>query len=129
MIQIQQTTSNEVFLTLTELSTLESPVYLFQFICDQSKEEFTFIAADESEYTDRYNKFTIIEKVNPDNLEGEVRLAIKGYYTYKVWEQVSTTNLDPPDTDPLEQGKVRVAGTSDTVYTHDYPTETTVYNP
>lgn len=116
-------------MTLTELSTLDGPVYLFLFICDQTKEEFTFIAQDESLYSDRYNEFTILETVNPDNLVGEVRLPVQGYYSYKVWEQESTTNLVPPDTDPIEVGKVRVTGDADTDYIHEYSPDNTVYNP
>lgn len=128
MIQIAQTTSNEVYLTLTELSTLENPVYLFQFICDQTQQGFTFIAEDTSAYTDRYNKFIIIEKVNPNNLLGEVRLAVEGYYSYKVWEQVSSTNLVAPTTTPLELGKVKVTGTAEVTYTHEYSPNNIVYN-
>ena len=104
-------------------------MYLFQFICDQTNEAFTFIAEDISAYTDRYNEFVIIEKTSPDNLQGEVRLAIEGQYSYKVWEQVSATNLVAPNTTPLETGMVVVSGTPDTTNTYTFNPTHKVYNP
>ncbi len=129
MIRIQKATSNEVFLTLTELSTLDSPVYLFLFINDQTGDEYTFIANDVSVYEDRYNKFVIVETDNPNNLDGEVYLPLAGFYSYQVFEQVSTTNLIPPNSEPVEKGKVIVVGAAETTYIHDNTSDNIVYNP
>jgi len=64
-------------------------------------------------------------------LEGEVKLELTGFYKYRIFEQLSTTNLDPTlsdNTTPIEIGKVKVIGESTVKYSHDYNPERTVYN-
>jgi hypothetical protein len=132
MIQLTKNQSNTAYFTLSELTTLEGPYFLFKFTCDQSKVSQYFIAEDESLYPDRYNKFTITETSTPDPLQGEVTLSVAGYYSYEVYEQASSTNLDPEEADnttPIEVGKVKVIGSADTVYVHNYPDTNIVYNP
>ena len=74
MIQITQGQANIVVLTLKEKTTLTNPKYLFVFKNDQSNVDSKFIAADTSSYADRYNRFTVTEKTNPNNLTGEVKI-------------------------------------------------------
>ena len=110
-------------LTLTEKSTLTNPDYLFVFQSDETRDLYKFIAADTSTYTDRYNLFAIVEtSTNPDPLDGEVELPLVGFYTYTIYEQNSTTNLDPDlATGVVEVGKVQVieAASSDSVLTNN----------
>ena len=109
MLTLTQGNSNELKLSLSETQTLSSPVFLFEFISDQTLGKYTCIAADSSAYPQRYNQFTIVEKSSPDPLLGEIELEATGYYTYNVYEQTSTTNLDPASaTTLLETGKARV---------------------
>ena len=128
MIKITKGQANTVVLTLTEKSTLTSPDYLFVFTNDQTEVEYCFIAADTSLYPERYNKFTITEtSTNPDTLDGEVELPILKFYKYTIYEQNSSTNLDPDlATGVVEVGKVEVfdTATADSTYT---PTSTTNY--
>jgi hypothetical protein len=129
MILITKSASNEVILTLTEKVSLENPTFLFEFKDDMTREKFYFIASDTSDQTERYNKFTVIEKVNPVALDGEVSLIRTGFYTYTVREQESETNLDPEESGEIvEVGKVKVISVEPTVYKHSIDTTTKVYN-
>ena len=113
MIRITQGQANSITVTASEKTTLESPVYLFAFTHDQTKTETSCIAADVSEYPERYNRFTITEKSGPNRLAGEIRLENTGDYTYRVYEQSSSTNLDTANATALvETGKCKVEGTA-----------------
>lgn len=122
MIQITKNATNNIALTLTEKSTLTSPDYLFVFQSDETRDSYEFIAADTSSYTDRYNLFAIVEtSTNPDPLSGEIELPLVGFYTYTIYEQNSSTNLDPANaTGVVEVGKVQVVDTpsSDSEYSN-----------
>lgn len=95
MILLHPTITNKVALTLSEATTLASPIYLFELINNQTFEKFYFIADDISPFTYRYNLFEIVVKTNPNPLNGEVNLTIGEEYKYNIYEQLSTTNLDP----------------------------------
>ena len=132
MIQINKASVNTVVLTLTELVTLAVPKFLFEFKNDQDNSLKYFIAADVSSYTDRFNKFLIEESTTEAPLTGKIELELTGFYSYRVFEQLSSSNLDPTlcdNTTPLETGKVLVIGTSATEYEHTYNPTIVVYNP
>jgi hypothetical protein len=105
-------------MTLTEKSTLTAPYFLFNFVSDVTKQSVNFIAQDLSSYTDRYNQFLITETSGTtDYTSGTIELSPTGTWTYKVYEQTSSTNLNPLLADnqtPLEIGIVKVAGTQTT---------------
>lgn len=131
MIKIIRGQANVVVITLKEKTTLTNPKYLFVFKNDQTNVEAKFIAADTSTYPDRYNKFTITEKTSsPNPLIGEVTLSLDGFYTYTIYEQTSSTNLNPANaTGVVETGKVQVFTTI--VADHTYSPDsniTYVYN-
>ena len=131
MIKITRGQANVVVITLKEKTTLANPKYLFVFKNDQTNVEAKFIAADTSTYPDRYNKFTITEKTtSPNPLTGEVTLSLDGFYTYTIYEQTSSTNLNPANaTGVVETGKVQVfqAAVTDHTYSPD-SNITYVYN-
>ena len=110
MIVLTQGTSNTIRLSLAEMSTLNSPTYLFEFISDVTGGSYTCIAADTSSYPARYNEFVITETdTSPDFSSGEITLALAGLYTFKVYEQTSPSNLQPALADnELDAGKCRV---------------------
>jgi hypothetical protein len=100
---------NNVALTLSESTTISSPYYLFQFINDTSLEEVCFIAADVSNFKERYNLFVIqlVAKNAINLLNGQIYLSDNGYWSYNVYEQASATNLNVEDSGALvENGKV-----------------------
>jgi len=113
MILLNRGSANTVNISLSDLSTIENPVYLFEFISGQKNVSYTFLAADISLFPERYNRFLITETTSPDNLNGEVELDHLGLYDYSVYEQTSTTNLDVNlATKLLQSGKMRLEATS-----------------
>ncbi len=109
MLIFRKDSVNIIRTSLAELSTLASPTYLIEMISDQSLISTTCIAADTSAYPSRYNEFTITETATPNNLNAEILLEPVGYFTYNIYEQISTTNLSPSDAGVilLESGKSR----------------------
>jgi len=85
--------------------------YLVLFQSMASKEDYYFIGnvdTDNARYT------TLEVYTNEDSrTSGKVLLTESGLYTYKVWGQNSSTNLNPTDDAVvalLEQGTLNVAG-------------------
>lgn len=109
-----------MILTLSEKTTVSNATYLFEFKDNQSKVLIYFIAIDISSFKDRFNKFLIAEKTNPNNLIGEVELINDGQYAYAIREQASTTNLDPLLSGAIvETGKVQVKTDSQIIPTYE----------
>ena len=105
--EITKGNSNTIRVSLAELQTLASPTFLLEFINDSSQSSVTCISADVSAFPKRYNEFVVVEKASPVALSGEVELNPVGFYTYNVYEQTSTTNLEPS----LATGKIRIGWT------------------
>ena len=93
-ILINQNTTNSLTFTLTEKSTLSSPIYLFQFRNVTEKVSYYCIMSDISLYKERYNEFLFTEGTDLP-LIGELKLGAGGQYEYFAYEQTSSTNLDP----------------------------------
>lgn len=97
--------ANTVCLTLKEKSLIGTPTYLFEFENNSTHDKYYCIAADTSEYKDRFNLFTItVQTTAPNALLGQLKLPIAGEFEYRVYEQSSTTNLDPTGLNMVEQG-------------------------
>lgn len=120
MILINKNTSNTVVLTLSEKTTLTNAKYLFEVINDMSNDVKCFIAADISTNKLRYNEFVFIENVTEDLLNGTFSLLLSGFYKYNVYEQASTTNLNPLlALNLIDKGKLNVVS-----QLSDYPVYT-----
>ncbi|KAB2916971.1 MAG: hypothetical protein F9K23_07150 [Bacteroidetes bacterium] len=130
MILINKGTNNLVIFTLKEKTTRPNPKYLFEFSNSQTNESITCIAADTSDYPERYNSFEIVEITSPSPLLAQVELTPSGFWEYKVYAQDSATNLQPANADELvETGLAYVVGTAETTYTYnDQPTNAFIYN-
>jgi len=128
MITITRGTANTIILTLTEKVSIGNPVFLFVFTNDQTRQAYSCIAADQSEFTYRYNEFSITETASPNLLTGQVSLPSPGEYHYSVYQQTSTTNLDPTLAEGLlETGKLVVLITDyDTNNTYDSEPKTNI---
>lgn len=87
-------TASTINLTLSEMSELTTPIYLFRLISDFTEQEIAFIGTDISSYPARYNRFTLTETASPNLLDNEYELDVTGFYLLEVYEQESTTNLD-----------------------------------
>jgi hypothetical protein len=107
MILLKPTIQNKVALMLTSITTVTNPVYLFELVNNQTNERYYFIAQDTSQFTYSYNLFLITVKTNPNPLVGEVDLTIPEEYTYNVYEQQSTTNLNPNNATLIQTGILR----------------------
>lgn len=121
-------TNEDLVFTLKENTTLSTPVYLFQFISPLNV-SYTCISTDlaTTAQKERFNKFTIIEGVD-DRENGSLILGGQGVYELVIWEQSSTTNLDPDNaTGRVEQTLCRVVGTSDSTTDYIEHTITTSY--
>ena len=114
MILLQQNTVNSAIFTLSETTTIVNPYYLFEFISQDTNQSKIFTCADVSTSKVRYNEFNIeLTTSAEDLLNGVVNLPIKGFYDYKVYSQVSETNLDLNNVAELvEVGRIYIEDTA-----------------
>lgn len=97
---------NKFICTLTELTTITNPNYLFTFIHDQQRKKINKILIDTSLHPERYNLFIIDEPIDID-------FEFSGDYTYEVREQVSAINTDPTLSGAVvERGRAIVIGSA-----------------
>lgn len=114
MILLVKNQSNTITLTLSEKCDLQLPNFLFCFHNDLSGEDINLVLTDTSQFTSRYNRFTLVEP--------STALFMEGYWSYEVYEQASASNTDKALASQLvEIGKMKVIDTST-------PTASTVYN-
>ncbi len=91
-----------MIVTVSELTTIASPNYLFQFIEEQSGDEVFCILPNISTGIPRYDEFIITDGV-------DVTFPYNGFYTYKIYQQTSSVNLDPDLSQGLvEEGRAHV---------------------
>lgn len=117
--------------TLWEKTTLTNPYYLFEFVNDSTKYGYYTVISNTSTNVPRYNKFSFIEGVN-DAENGKLILGDGGYYSYKVYEQLSATNLDPSGLAVVETGKMKLIDTTEEPNFNQHivsPSTNIVYNP
>jgi hypothetical protein len=91
MIHLIKGQTNSVVLTLSEKCTLNSPNYLFVCTSRNTNEKVSFVilnASDLSTYKNRFNKFNIITS-------NYFASSTNGEWSYIVYEQASTSNLNP----------------------------------
>ena len=108
MIYIEKGQVNTFALTLSEVTTLVDPFYLFVFEDEFNTaiEPVLWVGVDSSSYPYRYNLFTLEEGVYVD--------LIKGQYSYKVYESstpiVIDENTDITEFNLIEEGRLVVSG-------------------
>ena len=103
MIYLEKDTVNIFVLTLTEVTTIPNPYYLFEYQ-DEFNTTATLIyweGTDTSAYPSRFNLFTLDEPTDID--------FVKGQYRYRVYES-SVPILDPTGLKMIEEGRMVVAG-------------------
>lgn len=101
-----------MIVTVTELKTLTSPHWLFEFMHEQSFEKVYCILTNISTGTTRYDEFELTDGV-------DLTFPYDGFYTYKIYEQSSPSNLDPVlATSLCEEGRAHVweTGATDEAY-------------
>lgn len=112
MLELTQGTSGSIIVTLNELKTIDAPYYLFVFEHTSTRDTVKLIknsTEDESEYPERYNEFAIDASVFTDYQDGE--------WHYTIYEQSSSTNLDPALASEVENGKLKLNPATEFEYT------------
>lgn len=107
MIRLTKGQTQNIILTLTEKQLLTNPNYLFVFTNRSANTEVKFVRlnnTDISQYKDRYNEFSIVTNTN-------FSTSLNGQYDYEVYEQASTSNLNPSGLNLLESGIMELVGT------------------
>jgi len=107
MIRLTKGQTQNIILTLTEKQLLTNPNYLFVFTNRSANTEVKFVSlnnTDISQYKDRYNEFSIVTNTN-------FSTALNGQYDYDIYEQTSTSNLNPAGLNLLESGIMELIGT------------------
>ena len=107
MIRLTKGQTQNIILTLTEKQLLTNPNYLFVFTNRSANTEVKFVRlnnTDLSQYKDRYNEFSIVTNTN-------FSTALNGQYEYDIYEQTSTSNLNPAGLNLLESGIMELVGT------------------
>ncbi len=113
--------NNNISLTLSEDTTLSNPIYLFEWQNDQTKVKYYAICQDVSiagAARERSNLFNITLGVD-DPLNSSLIVGNTGRYHYFVYEQTSTTNLDPTlsdVTEPISRGTCNIFDTEPSQY-------------
>ena len=112
--------NNILIFTLTERVTLTNPYFLVRMQSRSSNKIKRFILpANQSTDTTRYDKFTITESTTENLTSGTVSLE-QGQHFYRIYEQVSATNLSEDGANKLlEEGIIVVGTTGDTYYNYD----------
>lgn len=90
---------------------------MFEFINNQTKQEYTCICQDLSTEAQkaRFNTFDITEGVD-DRLNSKLILGLAGQYNYIIHQQTSVTNLDPALSEGIvERGYMLLEGTADEI--------------
>lgn len=118
MLKIQRSAATTFVTTVTELTTIANPEYLFEFIEEMTNESYFCILPDTSLYTGRYNEFTITDG-------SDLTFPIDGYYTYKIYEQPDGTGTtDPTGLTIVEKGRAHVYVTDADPNEYDDTSET-----
>ena len=95
-------TQSDTLVTLTESTTLTSPYYLFVFTNVSTKVQYKIninSTSDSSLYKTRINVFSF-------NTVTLFATAQSGQYSYEVYEQSSSSNLNPSGLNMVECGKM-----------------------
>lgn len=105
MIYISKGEVNSIVLTLTEVSTLSNPYYLFVFENEMNtiSQPILFTTADISTWKERFNLFLLDEPVDV--------VLVKGQYKYEVYEStIPPTDISDTTGVVIEEGRMVVSG-------------------
>jgi hypothetical protein len=105
VIYINKDEVNNIVLTLSEVSTLTNPYYLFVFQNEMNPESepILFTTPDISTYPERFNQFLLDEPVDVELL--------KGQYSYSVYESlVPPVTIEDTTNQVIEEGRMVVSG-------------------
>lgn len=115
LVQKATTTTNVTLYNLKKDSSLSNPVWLFVF--NMGGVDYPVILTDQSTATQReeFSLFNIVEGTD-DPTNGEFILGGTGVYDVVIYEQTSTTNLDPDNATRVQETIARVIDTETSSY-------------
>jgi len=127
MILTKSTNNTNISLTLKEKTTLYPVYYLFEFQNDQTKVKYYQIFTDVSTVTYNQRVWNVfnIEVINSGSGANKIILGNTGLYHYTIFEQSSSSNLDPTGLTVVERGQMRLIDSETSQYiaheiTHTY---------
>ena len=121
MLIIQRNGTTPLIVTVTELTTIPNPNYLFEFIHEQSFKEYHCVLNNISTATPRFDELVLIDGV-------DVTFDYNGYYIYNIYEQQSPGNLDPANAISLvETGRAEVIEIDSPSNEYDSPIYFNIY--
>lgn len=98
---------NTMYLTISELNTINNPIYTIIIKDETTKEEKSITILDTSIYAVRYNKYyiTLVDNISLQNLAAGIVYLNEGLHTYKV---ITTNPIVPFNVVICEVGIVKV---------------------
>ena len=130
MIHITRGAINYIYTTLKEKQTNTTGVY-YLLECENilTKEKKYFLPESVDVTTDRYEKIKMRENDSEVPASGKVKLKPAGTWHYTIYEQTSSSNLDPDDESVvgiLERGILQVSKATEEV-SYNFHTATETY--
>lgn len=118
MLLTKSSVNLNVALSLKEKTTLYPVCYLFEFQNDQTKVKYYQIFTDASTvtYNQRFWNIFNIEVVNSGSGANKIILGNTGLYHYAIYQQSSSSNLDPTGLTIVERGQMRLIDGETTQY-------------
>ena len=121
MLIIAKSGTTPLIVTVTELTTIANPNYLFEFIHEQSFKSYVCILSNISSSTERYDEFILIDGIDVD-------FEYNGSYTYNIYQQTSAINTDVNNTDGIvETGRAEVIEAAAANIFYESPIEFNIY--
>ena len=114
MIILNQNSTNNVIVTVSELQRNTGSLFLFEFYQGISHDKIYCLAYDSSSLN-RYNQFCITTVPSGSAVTasaGQIYTPLSGDYNYKIYEVISSGSLDPTGLNVVEQGKMKVLSSS-----------------
>lgn len=121
MLKFTKGTTATIYVTLKEKQTILDANFLFVFQSRTTNEKVKFVlvnSADQSQFQDRYNQFSIVVNTYFSTKE-------EGWYTYKAYEQASTSNTDESLAGAIVETGLMFLADTDSVSTTTYNNNTT----
>ena len=101
MLHIVKNTSSTLIFTGTEQCVLTNPYFLFIFTNGVTEDVVSVVGTNISTHKTRYDEVVV---------DGSL-FDYEGYWTYKIYEQLSSTNTNPAGLNKVEEGFMIVSGT------------------
>ncbi len=121
MLIIAKSGTTPLIVTVTELTTIANPNYLFEFIHEQSFKSYVCILSNISSSTERYDEFILIDGIDVD-------FEYNGSYLYNIYQQTSAINTDVNNTDGIvETGRAEVIEAAAADIFYESPIEFNIY--